>query len=302
MNLRKVFRVRNIVNDNNPMVCDTNDNTIVQDEGIMTFCASNLYYVKDSLFCLYHGDALEILKQFPSESIDMIFADPPYHLSNDGTTCYAGKRVKVNKGEWDRSKGFEEDVAFHRAWITECRRILKSTGTIWISGTSHSIFKCGYILQELGFYILNDICWYKPNAAPNISCTTFAHAHEIIIWAKKDKKAKHLFNYELMKHGNYPEDKLKAPEKQMRSVWSMPTPTPKEKVYGKHPTQKPIALLKRIIMASTKEGYIILDPFNGSGTTGIAAMMVGNRKYIGIDIEQEYLELTIKRLNDVGFL
>lgn len=261
--------------------------------------AAYKFYAWRDIFYLLQGDVLEILSKFPSESVDMIFADPPYHLSNDGITCYAGRRVKVNKGEWDRSKGFMADVAFHRAWIAECRRILKKTGTIWISGTAHSIFQCGYLLQELGFHILNDICWYKPNAAPNISCNTFAHAHEILIWAKKDKAAKHFFNYELMKNGAFPEDKMKVAFRQMRSVWSIPTPTPKEKKWGKHPTQKPLALLRRIVLASTREGDLILDPFNGSGTTGIAAMLVGHRRYIGIDIVPEYLTLTGKRLEEI---
>ncbi len=150
-------------------------------------------------FCLYHGNSLSVMSLFPDNYVDMIFADPPYMLSNDGITCHAGKMVSVNKGNWDKSKGFEQDVAFHEQWISECKRILKPEGTIWISGTLHSIYQCGYILQKLGFHILNDICWYKPNAAPNLACRTFAHSHETLLWAKKDKKAKHTFNYDLMK-------------------------------------------------------------------------------------------------------
>jgi DNA modification methylase len=246
---------------------------------------------------LYIGDCLEIIKHFPDNCVDMVFADPPYYLSNDGVTCHAGKMVKVNKGDWDKSKGFEKDLQFHESWISECRRILKPEGTIWISGTNHSIYQCGYLLQKLNFHILNDIVWFKPNAAPNLACTTFAHSHETILWAKKDKKAKHFFNYELLKNGNFSEDKLKVPEKQMRSVWSIPTPSPEEKVFGKHPTQKPLALLKRIVLASTKEEDIILDPFNGSGTTAIAAKLIGKRKYIGIDLNENFINLTIKRLN-----
>jgi len=237
------------------------------------------------------------MKHFPDNCVDMVFADPPYYLSNDGVTCHAGKMVKVNKGDWDKSKGFEKDLQFHESWISECRRILKPEGTIWISGTNHSIYQCGYLLQKLNFHILNDIVWFKPNAAPNLACTTFAHSHETILWAKKDKKAKHFFNYELLKNGNFSEDKLKVPEKQMRSVWSIPTPSPEEKVFGKHPTQKPLALLKRIVLASTKEEDIILDPFNGSGTTAIAAKLIGKRKYIGIDLNENFINLTIKRLN-----
>lgn len=247
-------------------------------------------------FCLYNEDCLTIMERLPDNHVDMIFADPPYMLSNDGITCHAGKMVSVNKGKWDKSKGFEVDLAFHELWISECKRILKPTGTLWISGTQHSIYQCGFLLQKLNFHILNDIAWFKPNAAPNLACTTFAHSHETLLWARKDKKAKSTFNYERMKYGKFPEDKMKAEEKQMRSVWSIPTPAPGEKQFGKHPTQKPLALLKRIILASTNENDIILDPFNGGGTTGIASQLIGNRKYIGIEINKDYIELTVKRL------
>ena len=248
---------------------------------------------------LYNDDCLEILSKFPDNYIDMIFADPPYNLSNNGITCHAGKMVSVNKGKWDKSKGFESDVEFHKKWISECRRVLKPSGTIWISGTNHSIYQCGFLLQKNNFHILNDISWFKPNAAPNLACTTFAHSHETLLWAKKDKNAKHIFNYEQMKNGIFSEDKMKVPEKQMRSVWSIPTPSPEEKTFGKHPTQKPLALLKRILLSSTNDGCLILDPFNGGGTTGVAAKIIGNRKYIGIEIEKEYIDLTINRLNKV---
>jgi site-specific DNA-methyltransferase (adenine-specific) len=246
---------------------------------------------------LYNADCTEVMARFPDNYIDMIFADPPYNLSNDGITCHAGKMVSVNKGKWDKSSGFDKDLDFHKKWISECRRILKPGGTIWISGTNHSIYQCGFLLQKLGFHILNDISWFKPNAAPNLACTTFAHSHETLLWAKKDKKAKHIFNYEKMKKGLFKEDKMKMPDKQMRSVWSIPTPTQSEKEFGKHPTQKPLALLKRIVLASTNDGNLILDPFNGGGTTGVAAKIIGNRKYIGIEIEKEYIQLTENRLN-----
>jgi len=248
---------------------------------------------------LYNADCLEVMARFPDNYVDMIFADPPYNLSNDGITCHAGKMVSVNKGKWDKSSGFENDLEFHHKWISECRRILKPGGTIWISGTNHSIYQCGFLLQKLGFHILNDISWFKPNAAPNLACTTFAHSHETLLWAKKDKKAKHIFNYEKMKNGLFKEDKMKMPDKQMRSVWSIPTPSPEEKTFGKHPTQKPLSLLKRIVLASTNEGSLILDPFNGGGTTGVAAKIIGNRKYIGIEIEQEYIQLTENRLKQI---
>ncbi len=255
-------------------------------------------YFSESNFVLYQGDALELLKQLPENSIDMVFADPPYNLSNGGFTVHAGRMVSVNKGEWDKSNGFEKDYDFHYKWMEACKRVLKPGGTLWVSGTYHSIYQCGHALQANGYHILNDISWFKPNASPNLSCRFFTASHETLIWARKDKKAKHAFNYELMKNGNWPEDNLKKPNLQMRSVWSMGTPKPEEKKFGKHPTQKPLDLLKRIVLASTNKGDIILDPFTGSSTTGLASVMNG-RKFIGIDREVEYLELSKKRFKDI---
>ncbi len=252
------------------------------------------YYAAEG-FVLYNDDSLEILERIPENSVDMIFADPPYMLSNDGFTCQNGRMVSVNKGKWDKSSGFEEDMKFHEAWISACRRVLKPEGTIWISGTYHSIYQCGFILQKLNFHMLNDITWFKPNAAPNLSCRFFTASHETVLWARKDKKGKHTFNYEAMKLGDFPEDAMKKPEVQMRSVWSIPTPPQSEKEFGKHPTQKPLALLKRIVAASTNPGDIIIDPFNGAGTTGIASMILGSRNYIGIELNREYCDLTVKR-------
>jgi site-specific DNA-methyltransferase (adenine-specific) len=275
-------------------------------ESLITYIAENKDQrgikpiFKTSETVLYHDDCLEIMNRFPDNCVDMIFADPPYNLSNGGITCHAGKMVSVNKGKWDKSEGFDKDLDFHEKWISECRRILKPGGTIWISGTNHNIYQCGFLLQKLNFHILNDISWFKPNAAPNLACTTFAHSHETLLWAKKDKKAKHIFNYEKMKNGVFKEDKMKMPDKQMRSVWSIPTPAPDEKTFGKHPTQKPLALLKRIVLSSTDKGSLILDPFNGGGTTGIAAKIIGDRRYIGIDIEKEYIDLTVKRFNQIN--
>lgn len=251
------------------------------------------YYEKQDIR-LFLGDCIEILDKSTPESIDMIFADPPYMLSNGGITCQAGKVVCVNKGKWDESKGLDEDFAFHQKWINACRRVLKQNGTIWISGTYHSIYACGFALQKADFKILNDICWFKPNASPNISCRYFTASHETLIWAKKDSNAKHTFNYDVMKNGDWGSDGIKKPNKQMRSVWDITTAKPEEKVFGKHPTQKPLELLKRIILASTNKGDLILDPFTGSSTTGIMALKLG-RKFIGIDLEKEYLDLSIKR-------
>ncbi len=255
-------------------------------------------YFQKGDFVLYNSDSVGFLSTLPENSIDMIFADPPYNLSNGGFTVHAGRMVSVNKGIWDISKGFEDDYAFHYHWLEACRRVLKPEGTLWVSGTYHSIYQCGHALQSLGYHILNDISWFKPNASPNLSCRFFTASHETIIWARKDKKAKHMFNYDLMKGGEWPEDQLKKPGLQMRSVWSMGTPRPDEKKYGKHPTQKPLDLLKRIVLSSTKKGDIVLDPFTGSSTTGIAAMMHG-RKFIGIDLEKKYLDLSVKRFADL---
>ena len=254
------------------------------------------YFRKDDVV-LYHGDSISLLGQLPENSIDMIFADPPYNLSNGGFTVHAGKMVSVNKGDWDRSKGFDSDYDFHFQWLAACRRVLKPGGTLWVSGTYHSIYQCGHALQALGYHILNDISWFKPNASPNLSCRFFTASHETILWARKEKKAKHTFNYKEMKDGDWSEDQLKKPGLQMRSVWSMGTPRKSEKVHGKHPTQKPLDLLKRIVLASTNRGDIVLDPFNGSATTGVVAIMHG-RKYIGIDTQKEYLDVSIKRLTD----
>src|SRR3989344_5387449 len=224
----------------------------------------------------------------------MIFSDPPYNLSNGGFSVHAGRMVSVNKGDWDKSNGFQDDYNFHYKWLEACRRILRPNGSIWISGTYHSIYQCGHALQSLGYHILNDIAWFKPNASPNLSCRYFTASHETLIWARKEKGAKHTFNYKFMKTTSWPDDFFKNDGKQMRSVWHIPetesvwtmtTPKKEEKKFGKHPTQKPLALLERIVLASTNKGDVVLDPFTGSSTTGIVA--VGNRrKFIGIDTEK----------------
>lgn len=249
-----------------------------------------MYYYNDSDFKLILGDSFKELKSIDEKSIDMVFADPPYFLSGDGITCSGGKMVSVNKGDWDKKISVKEKNEFNKRWIKECMRILKDNGTIWISGTLHNIYSIGVVLEEEGFKIINNITWRKLNPPPNISCRAFTHSTETIIWAKKNiKNSKHKFNYDVMK-------KLNG-GKQMKDVWEMSLTKPSEKKHGKHPTQKPMALLERIILASTNEGDLILDPFNGSGTTGIVAHML-NRKYIGIDNVREYLDLTIKRKED----
>ena len=253
------------------------------------------YYESDTVK-LFHEDCTNVLNLLPKQSVDMIFADPPYNLSNGGISCKAGKMVSVNKGDWDKSNGFDKDYEFTYNWIKLCKDVLKPDGTIWISGTHHSIYQVGYALQSLGFHILNEVVWYKPNAPPNLACRCFAHAHETIIWARKDKMGKHKFNYDIMKEWD---DKISPKGKQMRSIWNIPLTSPYEKKFGKHPTQKPIELLKRIILSSSNKNDVIVDPFNGSGTTGVVARQLG-RKYIGIEKEKEFLDLTIKRISTIS--
>ncbi len=248
---------------------------------------SAYYKNQEHSISLLKGNCVEILNQSRENSVDMIFADPPYFLSNGGITCHAGKMVSVNKGKWDKSKGVEDNHNFVLEWLKACQRVLKPNGTIWVSGTTHIIYSVGFAMQELGFKILNDIIWYKRNAPPNLSCRYFTHSTEIILWAAKNGKSKHFFDYPLMKEMNN--------GKQMRNVWEISAPKSEEKKFGKHPTQKPVELLKRILLASTKENDLVLDPFCGSSTTGVAAVL-HNRKYVGIDLEDEYLALSVKRL------
>jgi site-specific DNA-methyltransferase (adenine-specific) len=238
---------------------------------------------------LLKGDCIEILNEAKENTVDMIFADPPYFLSNGGITCHAGKMVSVNKGKWDKSRGIKGNHDFTIKWLKACQRVLKPNGTIWVSGTTHIIYSVGFAMQELGYKILNDIIWFKRNAPPNLSCRYFTHSTEIVLWAAKNKKSKHYFDYELMKKMNQ--------GKQMRNVWEISAPLAEEKKFGKHPTQKPVELLTRIILASTKQNDLILDPFCGSSTTGVATILL-NRKYVGIDLEDEYLHLSKKRLEN----
>lgn len=246
-------------------------------------------YFEDNNFKLIQGDSLKVIKNIPEKSIDMIFADPPYRLSNNGITCSSGKMVCVNKGDWDKSYGLKEDYKFNKKWLKACDKVLKDNGTIWVSGTYHIIHSITFALMEMGYYIINEITWFKPNAAPNMGCRCFTASHETLIWAKKNKSAKHTFNYKVMKEMNK--------GKQMRSVWNIPTTPKREKAFGKHPTQKPKELLYRCIMASTNKNDVILDPFCGSGTTGVVAIE-NKRKFIGIEMEDKYLKLAKQRINN----
>jgi len=245
---------------------------------------------------IYHGDCLELLAQIPESSVDLVFADPPYFLSNGGITCHAGKMVSVHKGDWDKLPGpdvgpvrarFDKVHEFNTAWLAAAQRVLKPNGSIWVSGTSHVIHSVGFAMQQLGFKLLNDISWVKPNPPPNLSCRYFTHATETLIWAAKDKKSRHTFNYKLMKETNR--------GKQMKSVWEIRPPESWEKKFGKHPTQKPVALLERILLASTNEGDLVLDPFLGGGTTLLTAFRL-RRHALGCELSAEFLSLSLRRM------
>ena len=250
-----------------------------------------LYY-KNSNFEIYNQNTFDVLDNFIKEKkkFNCIFADPPYFLSNDGITCVNGKMVKVNKGDWDKSKGIEQNFQFNYDWLRRCKELLTDNGTIWVSGTFHIIYAVGFAAQKLEMKFLNNIVWEKPNPPPNLSCRYFTHSTEQVIWSSKNKKSKHLFNYPLMKEINN--------GKQMKDVWRMTSPSKNEKRFGKHPTQKPEQLLERIILSSSNEGDLILDPFQGSGTTGVVSKKL-NRKYIGMELEKEYLDISIQRLKDI---
>lgn len=257
---------------------------------------------------LFQGDSLIFLelvhRKYPDGVFDLIFADPPYFLSNDGITCQAGKMVSVNKGDWDKIKNVDQMHAFNRAWLSACKKALKPNGTVFVSGTSHVIHSIGFAMQQLDFKILNDITWVKPNPPPNLSCRYFTHASETILWAAKSKKSKHKFNYDLMR-------KIGG-QKQMKSVWRdirwddlnsqvlleiMP-PTREEKTFGKHPTQKPLALLERLLLAASDKNDFVLDPFMGSGTTAVAAKKL-ERRCVGCELDPDFISIAVKRLASV---
>jgi len=239
---------------------------------------------------LWLGDQAGLLARLPDESVDCIWTDPPYFLSNDGSTCRSGKRDSVNKGSWDRSRGRVADDAFTEAWLSQCRRVLKVHGSIWVSGTLHGYLLVGSWLQRLGFRILNDIVWEKPNPPPNLGCRCFTHSTELLFWAARPDargQTRHVFHYEAMRAA--------AEGKQMKNVWRLPAPGAAEKRHGRHPTQKPVALVERALLASTDPGDLVLDPFAGSGTTGVAAIHSG-RRFIGFEQDPAFARLAARRL------
>jgi len=236
-----------------------------------------------------NGDCFSAMDKMikDEQQFDMIFADPPYFLSNGGITCQSGKMVKVDKGDWDESQGPALNHEFNTEWLRRCRDLLADHGTLWVSGTMHAIYSVGFAMQELEMKILNNITWQKPNPPPHLAGRYFTHSTETLLWARKHEKAKHKYNYDIMKEENG--------GKQMKDVWTFTSPKKSEKTEGKHPTQKPLILLDRIIRASTDEGGTILDPFLGSGTTSVAAILSG-RNSVGIEQDLEYCELSKKRI------
>jgi site-specific DNA-methyltransferase (adenine-specific) len=265
---------------------------------------------KENIY-VYQGDSLIFLEmlhhKYPQGIFDLIFADPPYFLSSDGITCQAGKMVSVNKGDWDKIDSLNQMHAFNMSWLSACQNALKPDGTIFISGTSHVIHSIGFALQQLEFKTLNDITWVKPNPPPNLSCRYFTHASEMIIWAAKNKKSKHQFNYEIMRKANGNRQMksvfydIRWDDRDAHIIFEIMPPSKEEKAFGKHPTQKPLMLLERLILAASSKDDMVFDPFMGSGTTAVAAKML-KRRFVGCELDQEYIDIAIKRINAVDEL
>ena len=248
------------------------------------------YQSSDNQFYLYQGDTIQVMCQL-DQQVDMIFADPPYFLSNGGKKIQGTQMVSVDKGSWDKLDSLEQINSFNRKWIDACKALLKDNGTIWVCGTFHKIYSVEMWVKEAGFKIINIITWQKSDPTPTWGDLHFNFSSEYIIWARKNPKSRHYFNFELMKQMN---GGVLMPD-----VWKLPTVGMWEKTCGKHPTQKPLRLLYRIILASTQIGETILDPFAGSCTTGIAANLL-DRKFIGIDQSEEYLNLGIRRKTEIN--
>jgi site-specific DNA-methyltransferase (adenine-specific) len=282
----------------------------------------SLIYASDTPFVrLYCGNCLELLDaiaaKYPDGRFDAIFADPPYFLSNGGITCHAGKMVKVDKGDWDVSRGPELNHEFNTEWLRRCQRVLKPNGTIWVTGTHHVIFSIGYAMQQLGYKILNDIAWEKPNPPPNLSCRYFTHSTETVLWAAKNDKSKHVFNYQEMRKvtgkqmktvwRDVASDECRVTREEGASeitspvtrhlspIWTITAPGNDEKQHGKHPTQKPTALIERCLLASTNEGDLVLDPFLGNGTTAVASVRL-KRGCVGVELDLHHVEMAVKRV------
>jgi modification methylase len=256
--------------------------------------------VRPLLDRIFVGDCIEELKKLPAKSVDLVFADPPYNLQLNGD-LYRPDQSKVDAVDdaWDHFSDFKSYDEFTKAWLSECQRVLKDTGTLWVIGSYHNIFRVGTILQDLGFWILNDVIWRKSNPMPNFRGKRFTNAHETLIWASKSQNQKsYTFNYEAMKSLNE--------DLQMRSDWLLPICNGGERLkdaYGNkvHPTQKPLALLHRVLLASSNLGDVVLDPFFGTGTTGAAAKML-DRHFIGIERDENYAQAARERISDAKTL
>lgn len=257
-----------------------------------TTVVNPFYDSPTSDFKLYKGDNVDILSKLPDLHVDMIFADPPYFLSGGGISCHNGKTVCVDKADWDKPLTIAEMDAFNFRWLNEVHKHMLDDGTIWISSSNHNFHSVYRQLLIVGFKFLNNVAWVKPNASPNVGRRQFKHSIEHLIWAAKSDKSKYYFDYNLMKQLNG--------GVQDTDVWRLATTAPYEKKCGNdHPTQKPLKVLTKLIQASSKPNALILDPFNGSGTTGIAANLLG-RNYVGIDQECKYLELSKKRREEIN--
>ena len=236
---------------------------------------------------MYLADCVELMRMMPPSCVDVVFADPPYRLSGGGVTVKSGRIASVDKGSWDRSMGFDRDHEWNLRWLKSARRILKPDATLWVSGTHHIIFSLGFALQSLNFKIINQIAWHKPDPPPNALHTAFTHAHETLLWASKSTGSRHTFNFELVNSAN--------PASQLSSVWRIPSVPKSEKRLGYHPTQKPLRLIRRALLASTREGDLVFDPFCGSGTTAVAAKEL-NRTFVGAELEEEFVRLAGRRI------
>lgn len=238
---------------------------------------------------LVQGDVFEVLPALPTGSVDLVFADPPYFLSNGGTTNSGGKRVNVSKGAWDASAGARADFLFHQRWLQLVKRVLRPEGTIWVSGTHHNIFAVGHAMMLGGWRVMNAITWEKPNPPPNLGARCFAHSTEVVLWASPNhhEPQRHVFQYALAKERNG--------GKQMKDVWEFQAPRDGEKKHGKHSAQKPLALLERIVELTSAPGATVCDPFMGSGTTGMAALRLG-RRFVGIERDVHHFDLAHRRI------
>lgn len=237
---------------------------------------------------VYRADCVEFMRLVPPGCVDMVFADPPYRLSSGGVTVRGGRLAPVDKGEWDRPRGLREDYAFDLRWLRGVRRILKPDGTVWITGTHHNVFSVGFALLRLGFRIIQTIVWEKPDPPPNALHTAFTHAHELLVWASRSRSSRYTFNHGVFEGSG-------ASSSPLTSVWRIPSAPPAERLCGYHPTQKPLRLVRRTILASTREKELVFDPFCGSGTTAVAARELG-RAFVGTELEEEFCTLAARRI------